>query len=180
VVVADIPPKFGIMLSRSQAAKIKGALQLDMSYATIPIFGENRRLYREKKLAYMVNIVEKPNNHPIYSLDTDMGSTIFFNGGGEERFSFHKSSFVPTQEQLEGLWNVSFDGAVCKEWVGVGVWVQLLRRVALNYSYKFAFECTNNEAEYEALMLEIQVLKIFQVKRVVIHGDYELVIKQLQ
>ena len=46
VVVADIPPKFGMLLSRSWAAKLKGTLQMDMSYATIPIFGEQRRLYR--------------------------------------------------------------------------------------------------------------------------------------
>ena len=40
VVVADIPPKFGMLLSRSWAAKLKGALQMDMSYATFPLFGE--------------------------------------------------------------------------------------------------------------------------------------------
>jgi len=75
---------------------------------------------------------------------------------------------------------VSFDGVVCKEGVGAGVWMQLPRGGALNYSYKFSFDCTNNEAEYEALMLAIQVLKSFQVKRVVKHGESELVIKQLQ
>lgn len=44
VVVADIAPKFGMLLSRSWSAKVKGMLQMDMSYATIPIFGEQRRL----------------------------------------------------------------------------------------------------------------------------------------
>jgi hypothetical protein len=47
VVVADIPPKFGMLLSRSWAAKLKGTLQMDMSYATIPVFGQDKRLYRE-------------------------------------------------------------------------------------------------------------------------------------
>jgi hypothetical protein len=47
VVVADIPPKFGMLLSRSWAAKLKGTLQMDMSYATIPVFGQDRWLYRE-------------------------------------------------------------------------------------------------------------------------------------
>jgi hypothetical protein len=47
VVVVDIPPKFGMLLSRSWAAKLKGTLQMDMSYATIPVFGQDRRLYRE-------------------------------------------------------------------------------------------------------------------------------------
>jgi hypothetical protein len=47
VVVTDIPPKFGMLLSRSWVAKLKGTLQMDMSYATIPIFGHDRCLYRE-------------------------------------------------------------------------------------------------------------------------------------
>ena len=40
LVVSDIPPKFDMLLSRSWAAKLKGTLQMDMSYATIPIFGQ--------------------------------------------------------------------------------------------------------------------------------------------
>ena len=55
IVVVDIPPKFGMLLSRSWATKLKGTLQMDMSYATIPIFGQERRLYREVLLKYMVN-----------------------------------------------------------------------------------------------------------------------------
>ena len=42
VVVADIPPKFGISLSRPWTSKLKGSLQMDMSYATIPVLNENK------------------------------------------------------------------------------------------------------------------------------------------
>ena len=38
VVVADIPPRFGMLLSRPWGAKLKGTLQLDFSYATILVF----------------------------------------------------------------------------------------------------------------------------------------------
>ena len=55
IVVAEIPPKYGIILSRYWGAKIQGNLQLDMSYATIPIFNQNRRLYRESHMKYMVS-----------------------------------------------------------------------------------------------------------------------------
>ena len=48
MVVVDIPPKFRMLLSRAWEAKIKGALYMDMSYATIPIFGIQRRLFRVK------------------------------------------------------------------------------------------------------------------------------------
>jgi hypothetical protein len=39
VVMVDVPPNFGMLLSRSWASKLKVTLQMDMSYATIPIFG---------------------------------------------------------------------------------------------------------------------------------------------
>ena len=45
VVVADIPPKYGMLLSRSLGAKLQGSLQLDMSYATTSVFGHPKRLY---------------------------------------------------------------------------------------------------------------------------------------
>ena len=46
VVVADVPPKFGMMLSRLWETKLNGMFQMDMSYATIPVFGEQRILCR--------------------------------------------------------------------------------------------------------------------------------------
>ena len=81
VVVADIPPKFGMLLSRYWISKLKGNLQMDMTYATIPLFGGNKRLYREKRLYYVVSSRDKPENHPIYVVDTDLGSSVFFNDG---------------------------------------------------------------------------------------------------
>jgi hypothetical protein len=47
VVVADIPPKFGMLLSTSWVTKLKGTLQMDMSYATI-IFSANKEDCTEK------------------------------------------------------------------------------------------------------------------------------------
>ena len=55
VVVADIPPKFGVLLLRSWTSKLKGSLQMDMYYATIPVVGGNKRLYIEKRSNYVVS-----------------------------------------------------------------------------------------------------------------------------
>ena len=45
MVVVDITPKFGLLLSRYWEKKVGGTLQMDLTYATIPVFGgENRRL----------------------------------------------------------------------------------------------------------------------------------------
>jgi hypothetical protein len=59
--------------------KIKGTLHMDMSYATIPVFGEQRRLYKEHRLAYMISSKDNRENHPIYAMDTDLGFAILFN-----------------------------------------------------------------------------------------------------
>ena len=48
VQVVDVPPNYGMLLSRSWEAKLGDSLQLDLSYATIPIFeGGTHQFYRE-------------------------------------------------------------------------------------------------------------------------------------
>ena len=85
VVVADVPVKVGMLLSRSCATKLKGTLQMDIPYATIPVFVEQSRLYRENRLTYMIRSPECPQNHPIYSIDTELGSSIFCNESAKEQ-----------------------------------------------------------------------------------------------
>jgi hypothetical protein len=81
VVVEDIPPKYGILLSWSWGARLRVTLQLDMSYATVPVFGQQRRLYRETLMKYMVCSQEKPHNYPIYSTHSNLDSFILYNDG---------------------------------------------------------------------------------------------------
>jgi hypothetical protein len=77
IMVDDVPPKFGMLLSRSWIKILGGTLQMDLTYDTIPMFGgENRRLYRESQLAYIISDEADPTNHPIFSLDTDLGSSL--------------------------------------------------------------------------------------------------------
>jgi len=79
IVVDDVPPKYGMLLSRSSGAKLQGSLQLDMSYATIFVFGQPKKLYRETFMKYMVSSQNRPQNYPIYSMHLDVDSFIMFN-----------------------------------------------------------------------------------------------------
>lgn len=79
IVVADIPPKYGMVLSHSWGEKLQGSLQLDMSYATIYVFGKPRKVYRETLMKYMVSNEEKPQIFPIYSMHSYMDSFILYN-----------------------------------------------------------------------------------------------------
>jgi hypothetical protein len=56
IVVSDVPLNFGMLLSRSWIKILGGTLQMDLTYATIPVFGgDHRRLYRESQLAYIIS-----------------------------------------------------------------------------------------------------------------------------
>ena len=78
IVVADIPPNFGILLSRTWAKKVGGSLKMDLTYATILLFGgEKRRIYIEVRLAYIISDHHNPRNHPIYVVEDEIGSSVF-------------------------------------------------------------------------------------------------------
>ena len=50
---------------------------MDLSYATTPVFaGERKRLYRESQLDFIISDEKNLENHPVYSMDTGMGSCI--------------------------------------------------------------------------------------------------------
>ena len=67
VVVVDIHPKYGMLLFRYCPMKMEGTLQMDYSYATVPIFvGEIRLLYRDVQLACLVSGHLNPPNHPLF------------------------------------------------------------------------------------------------------------------
>jgi hypothetical protein len=59
VVVADIPPKFGCLLSRSWMKRLGGTLQMDLSYATIPVFGGEIRDYTENHNLPTLSVMNK-------------------------------------------------------------------------------------------------------------------------
>ena len=70
IVVADIPACFGMLLSRSWGTRIGGSIKLDLSYATIPVFGgQERRLYRETRFVKTVTKAGDSVNSPVYSRD---------------------------------------------------------------------------------------------------------------
>jgi hypothetical protein len=77
VVVADIPPKYGMLIYRFLGAKLGGSIQLDMTYTTIIFFGgQFTRLYRETRMAFTVSDPKNPTNHPVYIADQDLGNCI--------------------------------------------------------------------------------------------------------
>jgi hypothetical protein len=184
---------------RSWGAKLRGTLQLDMSYATIPVFVQQRRLYRETLMKYMVSSQEKPHNYPLYSAHSDLDSFILYNDGdtgekdiqlaedtsspdeGQEIIEVARMKNVITEELPANFWSMDFDGVVSKEGDGAGVWLHNHRnKYSENHSYKLNFQCTNNISEYEALMLGLKLLERVGAKQIMVRGDFELIIKKIK
>jgi hypothetical protein len=116
VVVADVPKNMGCFFSRSWGVKLGGSLQLDMTYATIPLFGGNyTRLYRETKLAYTQSVIQKSQQLSyVYVVDQDLGSCIL--SVNSELEIVQKIKQIDHCENLvdieEGMWKMYFDGAL--------------------------------------------------------------------
>ena len=79
--------------------------------------------------------------------------------------SNHNQEFQHLEEE-DGLWSMDFDGYVCKDGAGIGLWIrspcQQKNKVPNNVrlcSHKLAFDCTNKEDEYEALITSLKILK---------------------
>ena len=75
---------------------------------------------------------------------------------------------------------MSFDDSCGKTGSGASVWVHNTEyNHAKGHSYKLNFQCTNNIAEYEALLLGLQLLKKLGTKRIIVYGDSEMIIKKV-
>ena len=60
----------------------------------------------------------------------------------------------------EILWYLEFDGSVNKLGSGAGIWIHNLQNDhAQGHAYRLNFRCTNDMAEYEALLLGLRLIK---------------------
>jgi len=56
IVVVGIPPRFGMLLSRSWIIRLGGTLQMDFTYAIVPIFEGKKEDFIEN-LSYHISLV---------------------------------------------------------------------------------------------------------------------------
>ncbi|KAM2957000.1 hypothetical protein FF2_024063 [Malus domestica] len=82
-------------------------------------------------------------------------------------------------EARDNYWTMYFDGSSTSSSAGVGVVIQSPNHDRWYFSLKLDFDCTNNQAEYEALIIGLGLLHDLRVTRALILGDSELVINQL-
>ncbi|KAH9303302.1 hypothetical protein KI387_014885 [Taxus chinensis] len=89
VVIVNFLAKWGMLLSRKWATSVGGSVQMDMSYATIPIEGSLVKLYGEKK---MLQLIENLNNasYEVLYTSVDADNFVGFADGKEHKIEEFK------------------------------------------------------------------------------------------
>ena len=97
----------------------------------------------------------------------------------EERNMDGKSvSVISLQEPLP--WMVYIDGVVNHRGFVVGLILISLEKITIEKSLRLGFLIMNNEAEYEALLVEMTMVQKMSGKTVEIFSDSRLVVGQFQ
>ncbi|WJX26318.1 hypothetical protein P8452_15256 [Trifolium repens] len=91
----------------------------------------------------------------------------------------HSVSEAPIESIDIEPWNLYFDGSRHRHGTGIGIFILSPCKIPTKFKYKINGSCSNNEAEYEALITGLEILLDLGARHVKIRGDSELVIKQL-
>ena len=82
--------------------------------------------------------------------------------------------------QLEHrLWKVHMDSASNAKGVRAGIIIITPEGILLEHSFKLGFNASNNEAEYEALLVELRAVSRLEAQDVEVYSDSRLVVNQV-
>ncbi|KAK2372816.1 hypothetical protein QL285_073909 [Trifolium repens] len=91
----------------------------------------------------------------------------------------HSMIEVPVNYVEPEPWMLYFDGSRHKHDTGIGILIISPLSIPTKFKYKINGSCSNNEAEYEALIAGLEILLDLGARHIKIRGDFELVVKQL-
>jgi hypothetical protein len=171
IIVVDIPEVYGLFLSRDWSEQLHGYFATDWSHLWLPENGKPNKIKvnRERYLKFMVTDLNDPNEPFTPSADSPeiQGMDTFFGN-----FMAEASAITNPEQQSEivayvqptastqwshapdknQIWSLYFDGSKSKEGAGAGCVIIDPSGNKTLIACRLEFECTNNTAEYEALL----------------------------
>ena len=90
-------------------------------------------------------------------------------------------SMEATQLALDlPIWRLSIDGAANAQGSGAGLILTSLDRIDTKYTLRFGFQASNNEAEYEAVIVGLNLAHFMEADQLEVSSDSQLVVKQIE
>jgi ribonuclease HI len=199
IIVVDIPEVYGMFLSRDWSEQLHGYFATDWSHLWLPENGKPNkiRVNRERYLKFMVTDLNDPNEpytSPADSSEVQGMDTYFGNFTAEispinnpEQRAEILAYTQPTAsiQQLDEpdnnqIWSLYFDGSKSKEGAGAGCIIIDPAGNKTLLACRLEFECTNNIAEYEALLQGLRKALDMHIQNLVVFGDSEIVVRQVR
>jgi ribonuclease HI len=199
IIVVDIPEVYGMFLSRDWSEQLHGYFATEWSHLWLPENGKPNkiRVNREHYLKFTVTDLNDPNEPytpPADSPEVQEMDTYFGN------FTAEVSTIDDTQQQSEikvftqpttsiqkscepdenQIWSLYFDGSKSKEGAGAGCIIIDPTGNKTLLTCRLEFECTNNVAEYEALLQGLRKALDMRIQNLIVFGDSEIVVRKVR
>ncbi len=96
----------------------------------------------------------------------------------------HPCDDMPELEEAQYValvpWKFYFDGSQAEKGAGVGIVFESPQGVKTQLAFRVEKVCSNNQVEYEALVVGLELLLQMGIRNVEIFGDSQLVINQVK
>ena len=78
------------------------------------------------------------------------------------------------------IWKLSVDGAANSQGSGAGLILTSPEGIDIEYALRFGFQASNNEAEYEAVIIRLNLAHSMEVDQLEVCSDSQLVVNQIE
>ena len=78
------------------------------------------------------------------------------------------------------IWKLSVDGAANAQGSGAGLILTSPKGIDIEYAFRFGFQASNNEAEYEAVIAGLNLAHSMEVDQLEVCNDSQLVVRQIE
>ena len=78
------------------------------------------------------------------------------------------------------IWKLSIDGAANAQGSGVGLILTSLNGIDTEYALRFGFKAANNEAEYEAVIVGLNLAHFMEADQLEASSDSQPVVKRIE
>jgi ribonuclease HI len=199
IIVVDIPEVYGLFLSRDWSEQLHGYFATDWSHLWLPENGKPNkiRVNRERYLKFTVTDLNDPNepytppadSPEVQGMDTFFGNFMaevspINNPQQQSEIIAYVQPTASMQQSHEPdgnqIWSLYFDGSKSKEGAGAGCIIIDPAGNKTLMACRLEFECTNNIAEYEALLQGLRKALDMNIQNLVVFGDSEIVVRQVR